>query len=136
MSLLHEFTTTATDAVDAMRTKAASVVVDVRKQLPTVEPKKVQSAVVETAHTARKQVVDLTAPATKTLVDLTQRGEKLVRDLAGRSYAKPAAKSASASAATTPAATKPAARKPAAKKAPTKTTAAKRATKPATPSAE
>jgi hypothetical protein len=122
MSILTELTSTAVDAVGTLRTKAAEVVVDVRKQLPLVEPKKVQSVVVEGALSARKQVIDLTA-----------RGEKIVRDLTGRSASKPAAKSATASA--TKPATKPATKKVAAKRTVArKTTTAKRTVKKAAPS--
>ncbi len=124
MSILTEITSTAVEAVGTLRTKAAEVVVDVRKQLPLVEPKKVQSVVVEGALSARKQVIDLTA-----------RGEKIVRDLTGRPASKPAAKSATASA--TKPATKPATKKVAAKRTVArKTTTAKRTVKKAAPSAK
>jgi len=128
MSILTEITSTAVEAVGTLRTKAAEVVVDVRKQLPLVEPKKVQSVVVDGALSARKQVIDLTA-----------RGEKIVRDLTGRPAAKPAAKSATASATkpTTKPATKPATKKVAAKRTVArKTTTAKRTVKKAAPSAK
>ena len=130
MSLLNDLTTTAVDAVGTLRTKAAGVVVDVRKQLPVVEPKKVQSAVRDTAMSARKQVIDLTAPATKSIVDLTQRGEKLVRDIAGRPATVPAVKAATKNAAQTATKTAATARKTVA----SKTTAAKRTVKKAAPS--
>jgi len=124
MSILTEITSTAVEAVGTLRTKAAEVVVDVRKQLPLVEPKKVQSVVVDGALSARKQVIDLTA-----------RGEKIVRDLTGRPAAKPAAKSATASA--TKPTTKPATKKVAAKRTVArKTTTAKRTVKKAVPSAK
>ena len=122
MSILNEITSTAVDAVGTLRTKAAEVVVDVRKQLPLVEPKKVQSVVVDTAQSARKQVIDLTA-----------RGEKIVRDLTGRPAAKPATKSAAATA--TKRTTKPATKKVAAKRTVArKTTAVKRTVKKVAPS--
>ncbi len=114
MSILNEITTTAVDAVGTLRTKAAGVVVDVRKQLPAVEPKKVQSVVVEGAISARKQFIDLTA-----------RGEKIVRDLTGRTA--PEVRKAATS-------RKPATAATAAKRtAARKTTAVKRTVKKAAP---
>ena len=117
MSILNEITTTAVDAVGTLRTKAAGVVVDVRKQLPVVEPKKVQSVVVEGALSARKQVIDLTA-----------RGERIVRDLTGR----PAPKARKTTAARKPAAAATAAKRTVARK----TTAVKRTVKKAAPAAK
>ena len=155
MSVLSQLTTTATEAVETVRAKASDVVIDVRKQLPAVEAKKVQSAVTSTvtsagktvtaaSKTARKQVIDLVEPATKTVHSLTVRGEKLVRDIAGRPVAKKATRPA-AKKTTRPAAkktTRPvvAKRAPVAKKATTavaaKKTATKRAVKKAAPAAK
>ena len=129
MSFLTQLTTTAVEAVETVRTKATDVVVDVRKQLPTVEAKKVQSAVVETVGSARKQVIDLVEPATKQVVDLvkpatkqatkqfidlTARGEQIVRSVTGRPTAKKSSRPATA--ASTTAARKTTARKTTARK--------------------
>lgn len=147
MSVLSQLTTTATEAVETVRAKASDVVVDVRKQLPAVEAKKVQSAVTSTvtsygksvtaaSKSARKQVIDLVEPATKTVHSLTVRGEKLVRDIAGRPVAKKATRPA-AKKTTRPVVAK---RAPVAKKATTavaaKKTATKRAVKKAAPAAK
>ena len=139
MSVLSQLTTTATEAVETVRAKANDVVVDVRKQLPAVEAKKVQSAVTSTvtsygksvtaaSKSARKQVVDLVEPATKTVHSLTVTAEKLVRDLTGRPVAK---KSAAAKQAQKAPAVKKATSTVAAKK-----TATKRAVKKAAPAAK
>ena len=147
MSVLSQLTTTATEAVETVRAKASDVVIDVRKQLPAVEAKKVQSAVTSTvtsagktvtaaSKTARKQVIDLVEPATKTVHSLTVRGEKLVRDIAGRPVAKKATRPA-AKKTTRPVVARKA---PVAKKATTavaaKKTATKRAVKKAAPAAK
>jgi len=136
MSILSQITSTAVEAVETVRTKAAGVVVDVRKQLPVVETKKVQAAVLDTYGTARKQVADIVEPATKQVaglvkpatqqvIDLTARGEKIVRDLTGR----PAARKPLATKRATKPATKPAVKRTVARK----TTAVKRAVKKAAP---
>ena len=147
MSVLSQLTTTATEAVETVRAKASDVVIDVRKQLPAVEAKKVQSAVTSTvtsygksvtaaSKSARKQVIDLVEPATKTVHSLTVRGEKLVRDIAGRPVAKKATRPA-AKKTTRPVVARKA---PVAKKATTavaaKKTATKRAVKKAAPAAK
>jgi hypothetical protein len=92
MSILNELTTTATDAVATLKNKTAGVVIDVRKHVPAVPTKKVQSAVAGTVESARKRVVDvreMVEPAGKSLVSLTERGEKKVRDLTGMPAGKP-----------------------------------------------
>jgi hypothetical protein len=150
MSKLNEFATNATEAVVILKNKSAGVVIDVRKQLPSVETKKVQAAVTGSVESARQRVGHvryLVEPAGKSLVSLTERGEQIVRDFTGMPAgkpvtntvakatskvtatvtkgAKPATKPA-AKPATKPSATrKPAVRKPAAKKAAPTTTASK-----------